>query len=149
MFYQTDTKLQFEANSDCYLFDILRIIEKTGKFEYTRDQVKKIREISVRADFMGKDGYLNAKGISGIGTVSSGLIKKHVYIKRVGNNDNYNNIIGKFMRPISNSDPYYHFNLMDFLNPKLVEWDSWSRIGARTTREGSVVEFRYIFAEAI
>ena len=149
MFYQTDKELQFEADSDCYLFDILRILEKTGKFKYTRDQVKQLREISIRAEFIGEDGYLNEKGISGIASVSSGLTSHHVYAKRVGSNDNYNNIIALFMRNISGSKSIYHFDLMELSNPKLVEWDPWSLFGAKTTHEGNVISYRYIFSEAI
>ena len=149
MFYQTDKDLQFEADSDCYLFDVLRILEKTGGFEYTRDQVMQIRKLSVRAEFIDKDGFLNEKGISGLATVSSGLTSHHVYAKRVGSNDNYNNIIALFSRKLSNNKRMYHFVLMDSFTPDIVEWDPWSKVGAKTTREGNIISYRYIFSEVV
>lgn len=149
MFFQTDKELQFEADSDCYVFCILKILEKTGRFKYTRDQVKKLRKVSVRARFIEEDGYLNERGISGLASVSSGLTGRHVYAKRVGSNDNYNNIIALFKRDIPGGKPVYHFDLMDSLNPLIVEWDPWSESGAKTTREGNIISFRYVFSEAI
>ena len=149
MFFQTDRKLQFKADSDCYLFDVLYGLEKVGKFKFTREQVKQLRAVSVRADFISEDGFLNEKGISGIAMVSSGLTGHHVYAKRVGSNDNYNVVIGKFMRVISPNNRMVHFNYMNFALPKIVEWDPWSEYGAKTTHEGNIIEYRYLFMEAI
>ncbi len=146
MYYQTDPELQFNAKSDCYIFDILKIHEIVGKHEFTRTQIKQLRKIAVRADFIGQDGYINAKGISGLATVASGITKHHVFIKRVGSNDNYNFIIGEFMR-MHGSRRIEHFNLME--DRKTVMFDPWSKLGAVTTKEGNIIGYRYIFAEAV
>jgi len=148
--FQTDPKLEFKADEDCYFFDVLKVIELTGKFEFTYDQIRDLRKVSVRAEFMGKDGYLNAKGISGISSVASGLTKHHVYVKRVGSNDNYNHIIAKYARKLDSGYLFYHFVLANFDKPdELIDWDPWSFYGSKTGREGYVVEFRYLFSEAI
>lgn len=150
MFFQTDKKLQFEADQDCYLFDILKIHELVGKHEFTREQIKDLREVSVQAKFMNRDGYLNAKGISGITSVASGLTKKHVYIKRVGSNDIYNYIIAKYQRRTSNSHMVSHFVLANFKEPnRLIDWDPWSLEGSRTGKVGYIIGYRYILAEAV
>jgi hypothetical protein len=150
VFYQTDPELQFKANSDCYLFDILKVHELVGKHEFTREQVKQLRKVSVRADFMGQDGYLNEKGISGIATVASGLTKHHVYIKRVGSNDNYNHIIAKYEYRADSGKFFCHFILANFDKPsKIIDWDPWAEWGSNTGNTGYIIGYRYIFAEAI
>jgi len=148
--FQTDPELQFNAKSDCYLFDILKIHELVGKHEFTREQIRDIRRVSVRTNFMGKDGYLNAKGISGISMVASGLTGYNVYMRRVGSNSNYNYIIAEYQRRIDSSSMVDHFVLANFEQPnKVVDYDPWSFFGSRTVREGNIVGFRYIFAEAV
>lgn len=149
MFYQSDPDLLFDAKSDCYVFDILKIHEIVGKHEFTRDQVKNLRKVSVRAEFIGEDGYINAKGISGIATVASGTTGVHVYIKRVTIDDPFNFLIAEFGRKLSNGDSVRHFNLMEIDAPALVQWDPWSKAGARTTQIGQIVGYRYIFAELL
>ncbi len=150
MFYQTDPELQFKADSDCYFFDILKIHELVGRHAFTRDQVKDVRRVSVRPDFMGKDGYLNAKGISGIASVASGLTKHHVYIRRVGLNDIYNHIIAKYERRTDSNKLVRHFVVANFEHPNgIIDWDPWSKDGSRTGNTGYITEYRYIFAEAI
>jgi len=150
LFYQTDPELQFDADEDCFFFDILKIHEIVGKHEFTREQVKQLRMVSVRADFMGQDGYLNAKGISGIATVASGLTKHHVYIKRMGSNDNYNHIIALYERRTNSGKLVRHFVLADFEKPhRLIAFDPWSKEGSRTGREGYIVGYRYIWGEEV
>ncbi len=149
MFFQTDPELKFNAKSDCYIFDILKIHEIVGKHEFTRDQIKKIRKVSVRADFIGEDGYINAKGISGISVAASGLTGKHVYIARVEVNDPFNFLIAEFGRKLSGDRNVRHFNLMEMESPSLVKWDPWSKVGAKTTQIGKIIGFRYIFAEVL
>lgn len=149
MFYQTDPELQFNAKSDCYVFDILKIHELIGKHEFTYEQIRKIRSVTVQAEFIGEDGYINAKGISGISTTATGLTGVHVYIKRVKVDDPFNFLIAEFGRKLSNSDPVRHFNLMEMDAPELVQWDPWSKVGARTTAIGKIIGFRYIWAEKV
>ena len=150
MFYQTDPKLQFKANEDCYFFGVLKIHELEGKHEFTRGQVKDLRRVSVRAKFMDKDGFLNAKGISGIASVASGLTGHHVYIRRVGSNDNYNHIIAHYERRTDSGKLFRHFVLANFLEPdKIIDFDPWSKEGSRTGNTGYIIGYRYIFAEAI
>ena len=149
MFYQTDPELNYNAKSDCYVFDILKIHELVGKHEFSYYDIKQIRKLTVRADFIGEDGYINAKGISGISTTASGLTGRHVYIKRVTIDDPFNFLIAEFGRKLSNGDPVRHFNLMEIDAPELVQWDPWSKVGARTTQIGKIIGFRYIFAEVI
>jgi hypothetical protein len=149
VFFQDDPELKFDAKSDCYLFDILKIHEIVGKHTFTRDQIKNLRKVSVRTKFIGEDGYLNAKGISGLATVASGLTGVHVYIKRVTNNDPFNFLIGEFGRALSGGRHVRHFNLMEMDAPELVQWDPWSKAGARTTGIGKIVGFRYLFAELL
>lgn len=150
MFFQTDKKLQFNAKSDCYLFDILKIHELTGKHEFTRDQVKKLRKVSVRAEFIGEDGYLNEKGISGVASVASGLTGHNVYMRRVGSNDNYNNIIAHYERRTNSSKFVRHFVLANFEKPdKLVDYDPWSKYGSKTVQTGYIIGYRYIWSEVV
>ena len=149
MFFQNDPELQFNAKSDCYLFDVLRIHEIVGGHEFTREQIKQLRRVSVRTEFIGQDGYLNEKGISGLATVASGLTKHHVYIKRVTSNDDYNFLIGEFMRTVSGGKRYTHFNLMEGLDRDKVGFDPWSKEGAQTTKHGNIIDYRYIWAEAV
>ncbi len=149
MFFQTDHELQFDAKEDCFFFDILKIHELVGKHEFSREQVKKLRKVSVRTDFMGEDGYLNAKGISGIATVASGLTGHNVYMRRVDSNSNYNFIISRFSRITNNNKRVSHFVLMDINNPKEVLYDPWSKNGSRTAREGNITEYRYIWSERV
>lgn len=149
MFYQTDSKLIYNAKSDCYIFDILKIHEIIGKHEFDYRQLKAMRKLMVRAEFIGKDGYINAKGISGITSVASGLTGHNVYIKRVGIDDIYNFVIAQFSRFLSNNDLVTHFNLMYLNKPKIVQWDPWSEDGARTTKIGNITGYRYIWAEAV
>lgn len=149
MKYQTDSKLMFNAKSDCYVFDILKVHEIIGKHEFSYRQLKSMRKVMVRADFIGQDGYINDKGISGISSVASGLTGNNVYIKRVGSNDNYNFVIAKFGRQLSNNKWVYHFVLMDPDNPAIVLYDSWSKAGSRTVQIGQILDYRFIFAEAV
>lgn len=149
MKYQTDPKLMFDADSDCYVFDILKVHEVIGKHEFSYRQLKSMRKVMVRADFIGQDGYINDKGISGIASVASGLTGHHVYIKRVGSNDNYNFVIALYRRQLSNGKFVYHFVLMDPSNPALVLFDPWSKVGARTTQEGQIIDYRFIWGEAV
>jgi len=146
VFYQTDPKLQFRAKSDCYIFDILKIHEIVGEHEFTRTQIKQLRDVAVRTGFIGQDGYINERGISGLATVASGISKHYVYIKRVGSNDPYNFLIGEFMR-IAGTRRIVHFNLME--DKDTVMFDPWSKLGALTTKEGNIIGYRYLFAEAI
>jgi len=150
VFFQTDPKLQFKANEDCYLFDVLKIHELVGKHEFTRDQVRDLRKISVRTKFVEEDGYLNAKGISGIASVASGLTGHHVYMRRVGSNDNYNHIIALYERRTDSGKLVRHFVLANFKKPdRLVDYDSWSKYGSRTVQIGYIIGYRYIWSEAV
>ena len=149
MKFQTDPKLMFNAKSDCFVFCILKIHEIVGNHEFTYDQLKKIRRVAVRPGFHGKDGYINEKSISGIASVASGLTGHHIYIKRTTSNDPFNFLIGEFMRIVSDSKRFTHFNLMKDLSHKVVEFDPWSEEGARTTEIGNIIGYRYIWAEAI
>lgn len=140
----------FKADSDCYLFDILKIIELQGKFKFTREQVMQLREVSVRADFINDEGFLNEKGIQGVAYAASGLTKKHVYVRRVSSNGHYNHIIAEYGRRANNRKLVHHFVLADFIRPnQLIAWDPWSAEGSKTGREGYITGYRYIFAEAI
>ena len=149
MFRQTDPKLAFKADSDCYLFCILRILEKARGFEYTRSQVAQFRKVAVRAEFIGDDGYINARGISGIAVVSSGLTKHHVYAKRVESTESFNYVIAKFRREVSSGKYTHHFVLMNTQDPTIVDFDPWSVTGARTTKEGKIIDYRYVYAEKV
>ncbi len=149
MFFQNDKDLMFNAKSDCYIFDILKIHELVGNHFFTRQQIKQLREVSVREKFIGQDGYINAKGISGLASVASGLTGHNVYIKRVDSNANYNFLIGEFMRIVSGGKRYEHFNLMADLDREKVGFDPWSSEGAKTTHYGNIIGYRYIFSEAV
>ena len=149
MKYQTDPKLMFEAKSDCFVFTVLKVHEIIGKHEFSYRHLLGMRKVMVRADFIGKDGYINDKGISGISSVASGLTENHVYIKRVGSNDNYNFVIALYRRQLSPGKFVFHFVLMDPDNPALVLFDPWSKAGAKTTHEGQIIDYRFIFAEAV
>lgn len=150
MFYQTDEELQFKADSDCYNFVILKIHELEGKHEFTREQVMQLRAVSVRADFIDDEGYLNDKGIQGVAMSASGITKKHVYIRRVTNNSNYNYIIARYGRRTNSGKLVNHFVLADNVRPAdLIAWDPWSAEGSKTGRVGYIMGYRYIFAEAV
>ena len=150
MFYQTDPNLGFTAKTDCYLFDLLKIHELVGKHEFTRDQVKTIRDFCDRAEFIGEDGYINKGGVSGVASVASGITHKHVYMQRVDNTGRYTHILAHYARVAISKEVIDHFVLADFDDPfHKVEWDPWSEAGALTTRKGKVVDLRFIFAEAI
>lgn len=149
MKFQTDPKLMFNAKSDCYVFDILKIHEIIGKHEFSHRQLLAMRKVMVRADFIGSDGYINNKGISGISSVASGLTGHSVYIKRVGSQDNYNFVIALFRRTDSDGLVWEHFVLMEPLSHDVVFFDPWSEEGARTVKLGKIVEYRFIWAEAV
>lgn len=150
MFYQTDPELQFKADEDCYIFCNLKIHELVGNHEFTREQVKQLREVSVDAKFIDKDGYLNAKGISGLASVASGLTGNYVYMRRVGNNDNYNFIIAQYEYRANSGKLFRHFVLANFEQPsKIIDFDPWAEWGSNTGNTGYIVDYRYIFAEAI
>ena len=67
----------------------------------------------------------------------------------VGSNDNYNFVVARFKRRLSNGNLVTHFVIIDPMNPHIVLWDPYSPDGSKTVREGWVDGYRYIFAEAI
>ena len=150
MKFQTDPKLMFNAKSDCYVFDVLKVHEIVGKHEFSYSDIKKLRKVSVRADFIGEDGYINAKGIQGLAAAASGISGVHVYIRRNSSNGLYNFIFARYQRRTNSLKLVTHFVLANFEKPlKKVDWDPWSESGSRTASEGNVVDFRYIWAEKI
>ena len=148
MIYQTDPELQFDAKSDCYVFCILKIHELVGRHEFLKNHVNQLRKVSVRTEYIGEDGYLNAKGISGLAAVASGLTGQNVYIKRVSPNDDFNFLIAQYARNLSSGKLVTHFVLVDVLTHSVI-FDPWSKEGARTTKIGNVTGQRHIWAEAI
>ena len=150
MFYQIDKKIKkTQRDDECYVFCIYKVFEEISGHTLTYAEINQIHEVTVRPDFVGEDGWINEKGIQGIAMVASGFTKKHVYIRRVGSNDNYNFVIACFKRHLSNGNIATHFVIVDRMNPKIILWDPYSPSGSKTVREGWMDGCRYIFAEAI
>jgi len=121
-----------------------------GQHRFTRDQVRDLRKVSVRTDFIEFDGFLNRKGVSGVAMVASGITGHNVYIKRVGVDDPFTHIIAVYERRLSNGDFVRHFVLAGLEHPdKVIQWDPWSKEGSRTGKEGYVVGFRHMWAERV
>ena len=98
-----------------------------------------------RAGFVGDEVYMLEGAIKGVAQIASGITGKHVYMRQVGNQDNYNVILAKWSRKLSSGKYNSHFVLME--DAKIVEYDSWPN--SRTVKEGDIHSYRYIFAEVI
>lgn len=150
MFYQIDDKIKkYQRDDECYVFNIYKIFEEMSGHTFTYKEIDDMHNVTTKAEFVGRDGWINENGIQGLASVASGITKKHVFIKRVSASNNYNFIIACFKRKLSNGGIVTHFVLVDRINPKIVIWDPYSPNGSKTVREGWIDSYRYIFAELL
>ncbi len=142
MIYQTTKGIDPAIRkSGCYFLCIIRIFEIMTNQELTVEQVNKIFKLSVKADYIGDDGYMKENAGNGISQVASGLTKKHADIRRVFESDGHNFLVGKYIKKIT------HFILMPgTLNH---EYDPWSSNGSNTVKNGKFHSPRYYYGEAL
>ena len=150
MKYQVNKELHPDIRKwGCYFLSILRIYEIVSKKDLSVNEVNNIYKVGKRAGFLGEEAYVNAKGISGIASVASGLTGKHVYIKRTDSNSVYNFLISKHVRTTNSGKLVSHFVLVDMDDPLKIIYDPWSSAGSKTGREGKSHSYRYIFGEMV
>jgi len=149
MIYQTDENLPKHMRDDeCYEFSILDIHEDFGNHEFTIAQLINIHRVVTNANFMGKDGFINYRGMQGIANVASAISGINVDIRLVSVNDNFNALIARFS--LRDGDKLYtHFPRLSMEDYKSVIYDPYSPYGSRTVREGKITGYRYIRAEVL
>lgn len=151
MVYQTTPGLDPRiADEGCYFRVGLRIYEIKAKKKLTVKEVNQVFEICLEQEYVGNeisDLYMISGAVSGIAQVASGLFQRHVYMRRVMDENKCNFKIGKYTRTTSRGKNVTHFVLE--AGPENQFFDPYSPEGSRTYREGKFDSFRFIYAEAI
>lgn len=147
MTYQTTEGLnKVLAEWGCFFLCIIRIAEKTMKVEFTVKQINSIFEQCVRIGYVSAEADIKYKATRGIAQIISALSETDVYLKRMEEAGEWNHLIGHFTR-VKHEKRLHHFVLMEALTE--VEYDPWSAEGSRTVREGTIMDYRYIFGEVV
>lgn len=146
--YQTTPGIKEEIRDEgCYFLSILNIYSKVSGHDLTVKEVNTIYKVAVAADHIRKDCLIyKDRGVSGVASVASGLTRKHVYMKQVDGEGVYTHRIAKFQRKTSGGKTMTHFVEVG-LDSDDVLYDGWPN--SKTCRDGHIVDYRYILAEAI
>ena len=142
MIYQTTKGIDPAIRkSGCYFLSVLRIWEILTEHALSVDEVNQIFHISGKVGFIGLDGFMKEGAGKGVSGVASGLTNKHAYLKRVGEKEKHNFLIGKYKHT------GIHFILMP--GPLNKEYDPWSADGSNTVKKGKFHSSRYYFGEKV
>ena len=148
MIYQVTTGLSAQlAETGCFFLSILRIAEKILNIEFAVKQVNQLFEKCLTIGYIGDEADIKVKATRGIAQIISAIMEETIYMKRTTKGGNYNFLIGHYRR-LKNGKYLHHFVLME-ADGITVAYDPWSAEGSRTVREGSLFDYRFLFAEEV
>ena len=147
MIYQKTKGLDPQlAKTGCYFLSILKILEKVLDISLSVRQINIIFSECARIGYVGLDADIKYKATRGIAQIASAFLEKDIYMKRVAETERWTHRIGHYIRFIDGS-PHHHFVLLNDLGD--VEYDPYSEYGSQTVANGSLKDYRYMFAEVV